>query len=110
MSIDYTKLPIQPPAPLPDNATDAQRAAWLDQHRVCASYAIAAAQQATAESISRAAEAQSLPPAPWKPSREWLVVEFCKQVPMRIRDTEASYVKDVALLVDKLIAELWPQQ
>lgn len=109
MPIDYSALPIQPPAPLPTSATDAQRAAWLDQHRVCANYAIAEAQQATAEAIAKATEAQSIPPAPWKPSREWLIVEFCKQVPMRIRDTEASYIKDVSLLVDKLIVELWPQ-
>lgn len=58
MSIDYNALPIQPPAPLPDNATDAQRAAWLDQHRICASYAHGAAQQATADAMNNAADAQ----------------------------------------------------
>ena len=115
MPIDYSTLPIQPPAPLPEGATDAQRAAWLDQHRICASYAHGAAQQATAEIMAAVAASQTAmanafaaPPAPWRPSREELVVEFCKLVPMRIRDTEASYVKDVALLVDKLIEQLWP--
>lgn len=58
MPIDYAALPIQPPAPLPDNATDAQRAAWLDQHRICASYAHGAAQQATADAMNNAADAQ----------------------------------------------------
>lgn len=107
MPVDYTSLPIQPPAPLPENATDAQRASWLDQHRVCASYAHAASQQATAEAMAAAVAAQN---APWVPDRGALIVEFCKLVPMRIRDTEASYVKDVALLVDKLMAEVWPDK
>lgn len=58
MPIDYSTLPLQPPAPLPENATDAQRASWLDQHRICASYAHGAAQQATAEAMNNAADAQ----------------------------------------------------
>lgn len=58
MPIDYSALPIQPPAPLPAGATDAQRAEWRDLHRIVATYAHAAAQQATAEAMDRAVVSQ----------------------------------------------------
>lgn len=52
MPIDYSALPLQPPAPLPAGATDAQRAEWRDLHRIAASYAQGAAQQATAKEMA----------------------------------------------------------
>lgn len=51
--IDWTKLPIQPPAPLPATATDAQKAEWRELHRISATYAQAHAQNELAEATDR---------------------------------------------------------
>ncbi|MGL4494249.1 MAG: hypothetical protein ACRCYS_14925 [Beijerinckiaceae bacterium] len=74
--MDYSKLPIQPPAPLAPEATAADRAAWLDQHRICALYAQAEAQNRTADAAALGAAAQRAcvealdKPAPVRPFTE----------------------------------------
>jgi hypothetical protein len=48
--MDIASLPIQPPGSLPITATDAQKAAWLDQWRIVAMFAQAKATERLAES------------------------------------------------------------
>ncbi len=64
--MDMTTLPIQPPAALPAQATDAQRAQWLDQWRVVAMFAqvvaterLAASNEAGQEARDKHAQAQT---------------------------------------------------
>lgn len=111
MPIDYATLPIQPPAPLPDNATDAQRAAWLDQHRICASYANAESQQATAEAMSKAADAQraiaefgASPEEPKRYTKGELVVILAPHFPQVTGLTDLNVVDIVSKQVDALAA------
>lgn len=75
--IDYSTLPIQPPAPLPEGATDAQRAAWLDQHRVCAMYAQAEMTLKASEEKAKMAAAMNRAAA----SQEALAASMTKPSP-----------------------------
>ena len=83
MPVNYTTLPLQPPPPLAPGATDAQRAEWRDLHRIVASYAHAAAQQATAEATLANTEAQqalahAIGAGVRKPTRAELVFDLVK--------------------------------
>jgi len=86
MPVNYTTLPLQPPPPLAPGATDAQRAEWRDLHRIVASYAIAAAQHATAQATLANTEAQKAlaqaiaAPTP-TPTRAELVFDLLKTRP-----------------------------
>lgn len=112
MPIDYTALPLQPPAPLPEGATDAQRQQWLDQHRICAMYAqaeassdAAIAQRETAASNARMAAAADGLNAPRRYSRADIALTLAQHMPQTTGMTAQGVAELVARQVDALVAK-----
>lgn len=97
MPVNYTTLPLQPPPPLAQGATEAQRAEWRDLHRIVSGYAIAAAQQATAEATLANTEAQqalarAIGAPVRKPTRAELAFELVKTQPQATIMTNSTLV------------------
>ncbi len=112
MPVDYTLLPLQPPEPLPADATKEDRLAWLDQHRIVAMYAqaeastaSAAAQRETATTNARMAEAAAGLTAPRRYSRADVALTLARQIPQITGMTEAGTADLVKRLVDAMAAK-----
>ena len=96
--MDLTTLPLQPPAPLPTTATDAQRAAWVSQWQVVAMLAQAQATTELAE-VNRAWQS-----AAYQQASATNRLAASNEAGQAAREAHAQAQADTAISLDKAAA------